>query len=224
MKSIGINILLAVLFTAGYLVALELMGFWVLITNYVNWSFLFDYSRLISGAILLIFIVFFTLINKTNRREISLNAKWYWYAIAIVLGAAYIFIQVPLNWMYNSVSGESYNVTFNFNGWGYLTDLNMLPVITLYPIAEELYFRQFIQRRLQKKLSGTFSIITTAALFGILHLGIYSYILGYDDLHIRHTYITFFGGIIVGFIYYKSRSIGPAIIYHMAWNVMAVIC
>jgi membrane protease YdiL (CAAX protease family) len=42
-----------------------------------------------------------------------------------------------------------------------------------------------------------------------------------QDWHL--FYLTMFGGIISGILYFKSKSIGPSIVFHMFWNIMVYI-
>ncbi|MCR9172155.1 MAG: CPBP family intramembrane metalloprotease [bacterium] len=161
--------------------------------------------------------------NKTNRSEFTLSASWRWYAIACALGASFIFIQTPLNALYNAFSGETYNVSYEFSNWDSFSDLNILSTLILIPITEELFFRQFIQRKLQKKMHVVIAIFVAAVLFGFIHLSLGHHLLGLGPVRIRHMYITFFGGLLLGFIYFKSRSIGPTVVCHIAWNTMAVL-
>ncbi|KAB1160833.1 CPBP family intramembrane metalloprotease [Tenacibaculum aiptasiae] len=42
-----------------------------------------------------------------------------------------------------------------------------------------------------------------------------------QDWHL--FYLTFFGGIISGFLYFKSKSIEPSIVFHVFWNTMVYI-
>ena len=102
------------------------------------------------------------------------------------------------------------------------------------PIAEEYFFRGFIQNKLQKKYTPFISILISSCLFGSWHflggfntnvmenMNLFS-IIAATVIDWHQMYITFFGGLILGFIYYKSKSIGPVILMHAIWN-LSVYC
>jgi len=83
-------------------------------------------------------------------------------------------------------------------------------VVIIAPFYEELVFRKFILGGLLKKTSATNAILISAFFFALIHMnwlqGINAFILG----------------IIVGWIYYKTRSIGLAMFGHFVNNFYAV--
>ena len=219
------HILLALIYTVLFYVFSILIGLWVFLLDPCDIDNIFlKYSDFIIELTVLVALVLFTILNKQNRKEFTLKAKWFWYAIAIVFGALFLFIQTPLNWFYNYVVGDNYNIQYTFDNWEAFTYLNVYSSILLVPIAEELFFRQFIQRKLQKHTSAIVAIIVTTLLFAAIHIPFYLLILGYPGFNFHHAYIVFFGALMLCFVYYKSRSIGPAIAMHIAWNTMAFIC
>lgn len=83
-------------------------------------------------------------------------------------------------------------------------------VVIIAPFYEELVFRKFILGGLLKKTSATNAILISAFFFALIHMnwlqGINAFILG----------------IIVGWIYYKTKSIGLAMFGHFVNNFYAV--
>jgi membrane protease YdiL (CAAX protease family) len=146
-----------------------------------------------------------------------------WYLIASVIGVLFVFVQLPLNWIYSCFIAEQFVISYDFNGWHNFLNVNILNSILFIPIAEELFFRQFLQRKLHKKMNATKAIISSALLFSFLHF------LNFDFIHFEfyynfhHAYITLIGGLLLAIVYYKSKSIGPPIALHMAWNIMVYI-
>ncbi len=82
------------------------------------------------------------------------------------------------------------------------------------PISEELFFRALLVGKLSKRFGTTIGIVAPAVLFALVHIGYGSYI---------QILVTFFVGIILGYIYKKSNSILPGIIAHMVSNALSIL-
>ncbi|MBC7557636.1 MAG: CPBP family intramembrane metalloprotease [Chryseobacterium sp.] len=78
------------------------------------------------------------------------------------------------------------------------------------PIIEELFFRGFIQRKLNKKYSFPISLFVASSLFSIQHF----------DL--ENLIPSFILGFILGYIYFKTKNIKYSIILHSASNFIAL--
>ena len=115
-----------------------------------------------------------------------------------------------MNYVYDVIAGMNFasNTTYDFNFELNKFTLNLFAIVVLLPIAEELFFRSYIQNGLQKNYKPLVSIGVSSLLFTLLHL---------PNLH--HTYLVFFGGLISAVLYFKSKSITPSIIFHITWNI-----
>jgi hypothetical protein len=90
--------------------------------------------------------------------------------------------------------------------------LNLLFVAVFAGIGEELFFRGVLQRLLIKLFKNAWAgIIVAAFIFSAFHLQFYGFI------------PRFILGVLLGFIYWYSGSLWPAIIAHFAYNAFAVI-
>lgn len=89
--------------------------------------------------------------------------------------------------------------------------ISMITVGIIGPIAEEFLFRGVIYNTLKKKISIKWTIIIQAILFGVFHGNL-----------VQGTYATLLG-LIFGYVTYKTKSLWPAIIMHMANNLTANI-
>jgi len=74
------------------------------------------------------------------------------------------------------------------------------------PVLEEMLFRGVMLRAFLQRYSRTFSILWSAALFGIAHLNVYQ----------LATAIAL--GIFSGWLYERCRSLWPCILLHAAYN------
>lgn len=91
---------------------------------------------------------------------------------------------------------------------------DILTVITLViaaPILEEIFARGIVLKGLLKNYSPRKSILISAILFSALHLNPWQAI------------PAFLGGLFIGWVYYKTRSIIPAIIIHATINITAIL-
>ena len=219
-----ISISIAILATLLYLVGVELIGSWFLLAEAIGFKNYLKYFLLIQGILqligVLIFIYFIrnqsfkNLIKKTHRK---------WYLFAFLLGISFVFIQTPLKWIYNLLFGTEYYITYKFDGFPKFKNLNIISIILTVPIGEELFFREYIQKNLQKKLNSIIAILLASLLFASIHSPYLNLILESSNQDWHLFYLTFFGGIISGFLYFKSKSIGPSIVFHVFWNTMVYI-
>lgn len=78
------------------------------------------------------------------------------------------------------------------------------------PIAEELFFRGYVQTRLRKRWGNAIAIIISAIAFGVFHLDLIQSIFAAAM------------GVALGYIAERSGSIYPAIVGHVFNNLVAV--
>ncbi len=187
--------------------------------EYISGSFFLDYWMLINGIIELPLIYFFVKKNKFSEGKILKRVEIKWYVLALLMGCAYPFIQVPINFIYNIISNENHYILFDFDGIKNFTNPNLISRILLIPICEELFFREYIQNGLQKKYTPFLAIGITSILFSAIHLPYTNLIYGEFNFSCHHAFIALFGGLFLGGIYYKSKSIGPSILLHICWNL-----
>jgi len=82
----------------------------------------------------------------------------------------------------------------------------IVTVCILGPVLEEMLFRGVILRSFLQQYSRSVSILASAVLFGAFHLNIYQFVVG------------FVLGTIAGWLYERSRSLLPCILFHGAYN------
>lgn len=91
------------------------------------------------------------------------------------------------------------------------TLLSMLTVVVAAPILEELFFRGIILNGLLKNYFPQRAIVISAAIFGLVHLNPWQAI------------PAFLGGLIMGWMYWKTNSIIPGMILHFVNNLFSVL-
>jgi membrane protease YdiL (CAAX protease family) len=218
------HIIKPIIYTTLYIIFIELIGAWVYIADYFEADFLiYDYYYFINGLIMATSLIIFTFLANKRKLKLPQSTSSKWYTLAILVGLLYVFVQTPLNWVFNLGSGENYDIIYDFDGFGNFTSINIISSVLLIPITEELFFREFLQKHLQKHTRVFVAIGLTSILFASIHLPYENLILGYPTFSFHHAYIALFGGLILGFVYFKSKSIGPPIVLHMLWNIMVFI-
>jgi membrane protease YdiL (CAAX protease family) len=79
------------------------------------------------------------------------------------------------------------------------------------PIAEELFFRGYVQNRLCRRWGAWTGVLASAALFGLMHM---------DWIHTPSAFLI---GAYLGWLVHRSGSIRPAIAAHAVNNVVWVL-
>ena len=85
----------------------------------------------------------------------------------------------------------------------------------LVPILEELFYRGYIQTRLEEDFGAPVAILATAFLFALSH----SQYLILNAFNIGMILSTIFGAIVWGYIFYRTRSLLVTIIAHVIVNI-----
>lgn len=93
-----------------------------------------------------------------------------------------------------------------------LNPIGLISVCLLAPLIEEALFRGAIERTLLKKgFNPWTAIIFSAALFGLVHLNLVQGV------------PAFFWGIVLGWVYYRTRSIWPGVLIHFIVNTLSSV-
>ncbi|WP_299117528.1 type II CAAX endopeptidase family protein [uncultured Winogradskyella sp.] len=219
-----LNLIFAIVATLLYIIINELIGIWTIIAELLNFQEYYKYYVLIQGSIqTIIVLTFIFFIKHKTFKGLTLKTEKKWYLSALALGLSFVYIQALLKWIYNFIFDTNYYILYDLDGLLKTWNINYLSLIIFIPIAEEMFFREYIQNKLQKKTNNFVAIIFASFLFALIHSP-YLNLFFNDFQQTWHlTYLTFFGGLLSGLIYYKSRSIGPSIVFHVSWNLMAQI-
>ena len=85
----------------------------------------------------------------------------------------------------------------------------------LVPILEELFYRGYVQTRLEEDFGAPVAILATAFLFALSH----SQYLILNPFNIGMLLSTIFGALVWGYIFYRTRSLLVTIIAHAIVNI-----
>lgn len=89
--------------------------------------------------------------------------------------------------------------------------LSVLALAVLTPIAEEIFFRGFVQRGLVNRWGPVPGLIVSAAVFSGLH---------FSPAVLLPVFVT---GLLLGALYWRTGSLWPCIAVHAAQNLVAVL-
>jgi membrane protease YdiL (CAAX protease family) len=80
-------------------------------------------------------------------------------------------------------------------------------------VAEETFFRGWLQTILRYRFSRGWSIVLASALFGLAHLA---------SPHAPFAVLAFFPGLAMGYLRDRHGSVLPAILYHWIGNIWSI--
>ncbi len=213
------NIPKSIIYTFYYTIFTTIIALWAFLVPFEEYSWLIDNGHFFNSILTLGCIALFFK-NKEGMDFFKLKStKLKFYLIAFVIGLFFPLIRAVLRSIYFQ---ENLNtiLTYQFD----ISRINSLAIVAsilIVPVIEEFFFRKFIQGKLSENYNGLVSIIITSLLFAFIHIPFISFFSEYIEFSMYHPFSTFFGGIIMGLLFYKSKSVGPSIVLHMIWNIMA---
>lgn len=138
-----------------------------------------------------------------KKGKTGLIALWVLWGIVLVIATSMVI--EPIVDLFPSIGMEALSKAIGTGGWAILTS------VVAAPILEEVLFRGIVQRSLVEHIGRFRGIVAAAAIFGIVH---------FIPQQIVNA---FFVGLILGFIYYRTRSIIPVVLIHALNNALAFI-
>ncbi len=227
--------LFALILSLGILIVLPIISFFLLPTA-ISTDYLSDLSAsakmffeiillllqfiLVAGSMVIVPLLWYTLVNKYSLRVIfaHLNLHKKQWDKAILHGVGTVVICFVIIFFVDLVLVQ---LGFNLSESSNITDLEqyfslpaMFVLLTIQPIAEEIFFRGFLLEKIQNLAGAKVAIITTSILFGLAHL---SYGKVYPAL------MTAIVGIIFAYLVVKTRNLTTVIIAHILFNVTSFV-
>ena len=207
--------------TILYCFAIQCIGIWTSLPLIMSSSqdFVLNYFPLIQSSLQFLAIVLFVYFEqKATLKKLFPPSDFKWYLFAGLIGISFVFIQTPLNLGYNFLFGTDFQIQYNFTLQPETWNNGLLGYILLIPISEELFFRSYIQRSLEKNGNPLQAIFWTAIFFALIHAMEPIFALDFSAHGWHLAFIALIGGFISGGIYYKTKSMGPPILFHVLWN------
>jgi membrane protease YdiL (CAAX protease family) len=208
---IGIYIIVGL---AGFLLC-SILSSIILLINHSIIFYIIQMILSIVFSLLLIFILckYFHKIKLYDLGICNLSKIFKWAIIAVLLPTlviTFFIVFIPGQMKFTEINGVQ---LLNKIGLGVL----LIGIST--GLTEELWFRGYIMKLIEKNNGKKMAIILSAVVFSLLHM-----------LNIKPEYNAFdiilkiFNGILVGIMFalimYKSNSIWSAVIVHIFWNAL----
>lgn len=178
----------------------------------------------------ILFIFFYE--KRRNLRDIvyslGVTKKHLLSSIAMGLVLAYVFyialclIEMNNLTLYSIFSGQALFV-WNYENYDILQTIIMtLTVFLIVGPVEELSDRGFLQKRLADVYTPLIGIATASVLFAASHIPVSVFVYHLSTLQIA-SYMLFTGsfGVIMGYLYHKSKNIIGPILLHGFWDFLA---
>jgi membrane protease YdiL (CAAX protease family) len=183
--------------------------------------FLLVFQLLIVIFLLIIVpLLWYKLVNKLNLRATFENLKlkfkntdiaFLWGIIAAILIFIVFFI-IELFLIY--VLGLNPEDLGNIQDIErFFSPVSMFLLVSIQPIAEEIFFRGFLLDKIESFGGKNIAIISTAFLFGLAHMS-------YGKIY--PVVLPMIMGVLLAYIVYKTKSLYSAIFAHMFFNIASV--
>lgn len=209
----------AIFHTFLFVLFLELIGIWplLILDKIEDINFIKALYFINSFITLTLLILIFKSLKQSDLFKFNKTEPSY-YFIAMLLGIGFVFFQSVLNIIYYQEISFKYDFTLEN-----LSSLSVIASIIFVPITEELFFRNYLLRRLLDDYKPIKAIIISSLLFAFIHIPFASLFFDFKDFSLHHAYIVLFGGLIAGILFYKFKSIIPSIIFHIFWNLTSYV-
>lgn len=162
------------------------------------------------SLVCIVFIGITYLINYQRKQKLDLNFNLISFRLigltTILLFIFSLGINTPINIIINQILHNKINLSNPFTRPYYVVG-----AVLLGPILEEIIFRGVILKGLLTRYSPKYAIVFSAIIFGLIHG---------KPLQIWGAFII---GLILGYVYYKTKSIGTTILLHSFSNLIVSI-
>ena len=165
------------------------------------------------GAMVLAVWLFSVRKYKCGWRTLGFNNS---DAKGLLLGASVVLIGIAAASLYNLIitemgAGSPSSLPSDFVGTWYNWAMLGLFAIVVAPVAEELFFRGFMLPGISKRLGKGWGIVISAFIFSLVHLKPGALV------------PIFLLGLLLAWLYIKSKSIWPCIFAHFTYNSIAFV-
>lgn len=200
MKSVAFGILIAVVF------------WFVMFSPWTKDSVNFWFTMIAATTVLT------TLSLIAGRKELKVvyNFKYSHIAIGLVSAAVLYLVFYLGNSISNILFDFSREQVSNIYSTKEQADKIFIGLALLLWIgpAEEVFWRGFVQHRLMNKFGGVKGMLITTAIYALVHIWALNFILFMAAL---------ICGLFWGWMYYKYKSLVPAIISHAVWDAFIFV-
>lgn len=202
--SIKLFLVAALLQILGSLAAVPLILVWQFVTTGTVDAEAADHATLVPASLLAMFFTVWYLWKQRYlddyRQYAPTSAGYLGWTVLLLLG-----VFVIMEWVMGFLSflpdwiGDAFDSMRD--NWG-----GILFISLLGPIVEELVYRGAITRELLRRYRPGVAIVLSAFLFGLAHF------------NPVQTVFAFMLGLLLGWMYWRTRSVVPCIVFHVLNN------
>lgn len=163
-----------------------------------------------TGLLYLVYVVVrkFDRCFRTAYLFRSVGRASLWIAVAWIVFACFRYFFLLAYVQIFNIPEKPPDRLHQYTGLPYGWIAAMLLAYIFAPVSEELAFRGLIQRALERRCTPVIAIVSSAALFAIVHLD--------EEMVVPH----FFGGLVYGYAVFATRSVWAGVILHAGHNVL----
>ncbi|MDR2912231.1 MAG: CPBP family intramembrane metalloprotease [Alistipes sp.] len=147
--------------------------------------------------------------RRGERRLFRLGFRWFDAPLVlagiVIVAATGVVIEPVLN-LFPERYFEELTEMIGSGGW------SILLTVVAAPVLEELFFRGLILEQLSRRWSATAAVLTSALLFGVVHLP-----------NLPQMVNAFVVAVVMGYVYLAGRSLVPVILIHAINNGIAYL-
>jgi membrane protease YdiL (CAAX protease family) len=224
-KPAHIFALIVLLFVVFFVVVLPLVLFFLGSASSLNTIKITDNLLILNAIIYLVLFLgvpflWYLLVNHESIKQMfdSLKLKTKGISLAVMWGFAAAIIIVMLEFIIGlilTIGGQSQNNISNVPIlFTYTTPVVVLFVILVQSPVEEIFFRGFLLGKIDAVAGKKIAILSTAIFFGLAHFS-------YDQPIL--VFVIILMGIILGFIFVKTKNLFSSITAHVLVNLTAFI-
>jgi len=205
----GVGIALAII--AGQFIAVFIAVFLALIIGYRNMDDMMSFTMLVALPLGFLIAVWLVL-----RKRILANTAWRWSSSFWILLPVGMVLMYCVNYVIGAVLELLPGYDEMFDQYSSMFD-NINPIILVFagafigPVCEEIIFRGVILKEFLKSYNAQKAIFYSAIIFGVIHM-IPLQVIG-----------AFFAGLVLGYVYFKTKSLWLPVIMHVLHNLIAFI-
>ncbi|PNX50567.1 MAG: hypothetical protein BV456_06305 [Thermoplasmata archaeon M8B2D] len=178
-------------------------------------------SELITAFILMVLIplIWYVIVNSISfRKAISrvritlknIDIAFLWGILAAIL----IYAVISVLSFILLILGENPTEISNVTDLDFLSPPVLFLLVTVIPVAEEIFFRGFLLEKIESFAGQNIAIVATSILFGIAHMG-------YGKLY--PAVFPMIMGLLLAYIVIKTKNLFASIFAHVSFNAVVIL-
>jgi membrane protease YdiL (CAAX protease family) len=175
---------------------------------------------LIVGLLVIIPVIWYYIVNNYDLQKIvkklkltseNIDVAFLWGIISVII-IFIIFFTIELILIALGVAPEDLGNIQDLEK--YFTPATLFILVSVQPIAEEIFFRGFLLDKIESYAGQNVAIFSTAILFGLAHMS-------YGKIY--PVLFPMIMGVILAYIVIKTRNIYASIFAHITFNITSFI-